>query len=71
MKIQSIETIPVRLPTRRTHQWANLNTPIGVYLLVRLETDDGWTGLGEAPALKDWGGDHMCITARPPPPSPT
>ncbi len=59
MKIQSIETIPVRLPTRRVHQWANLKTPIGVYLLVRLETDDGWTGLGEAPALKDWGGDHM------------
>ena len=59
MKIQSIETIPVRLPTRRVHQWANLKTPIGVYLLVKLETDDGWTGLGEAPALKDWGGDHM------------
>ena len=59
MKIQSIETIPVRIPTRRVHQWANLKTPIGVYLLVKLETDDGWTGLGEAPALKDWGGDHM------------
>ncbi len=59
MKIQSIETIPVRLPTRRVHQWANLKTPIGVYLLVKLTTDDGWTGVGEAPALKDWGGDHM------------
>ena len=59
MKIQSIETIPVKLPTRRVHQWANLKTPIGVYLLVKLTTDDGWTGLGEAPALKDWGGDHM------------
>jgi len=59
MKIQSIETIPVRLPTRRVHQWANLKTPIGVYLLIKLVTDDGWTGLGEAPALKDWGGDHM------------
>lgn len=59
MKIQSIETIPVRLPTRRVHQWANLKTPIGVYLLVKLTTDDGLTGLGEAPALKDWGGDHM------------
>ncbi len=59
MKIQSIETIPVRLPTRRAHQWANLKTPIGVYLLVKLVTDDGVIGLGEAPALKDWGGDHM------------
>ncbi len=59
MKIQSIETIPVRLPTRRAHQWANLKTPIGVYLVVKLVTDEGLTGLGEAPALKDWGGDHM------------
>ena len=59
MKIQSIETIPVRLPTRRTHQWANLKTPIGVYLVVKVMTDEGLTGLGEAPALKDWGGDHM------------
>ena len=42
MKIQSIETIPVRLPTRRVHQWANLKTPIGVYLLIKLVTDDGW-----------------------------
>lgn len=59
MKIQNIETIPVRLPTRRAHQWANLKTPIGVYLVVKLVTDEGLTGLGEAPALKDWGGDHM------------
>ena len=59
MKIQDIETIPVRLPTRRAHQWANLKTPIGVYLVVKLVTDEGLTGLGEAPALKDWGGDHM------------
>ncbi|MCY4487851.1 MAG: mandelate racemase [Deltaproteobacteria bacterium] len=59
MKIHNIETIPVRLPTRRVHQWANLKTPIGVYLVVKLVTDEGLTGLGEAPALKDWGGDHM------------
>lgn len=59
MKIRNIETIPVRLPTRRAHQWANLKTPIGVYLVVKLVTDEGLTGLGEAPALKDWGGDHM------------
>ena len=59
MKITAIETIPIRLPTRRVHQWANLKTPIGVYLLVKVATDQGLTGLGEAPALKDWGGDHM------------
>jgi muconate cycloisomerase len=59
MKIRRIETIPIRLPPRRAHQWASLTTPIGVYVIIRLETDDGLIGLGEAPVLKDWGGDHM------------
>jgi muconate cycloisomerase len=58
MKITKIETIPIRLPTRRVHQWASLTTPIGVYVVIRLYTDQGLTGLGEAPVLKDWGGDH-------------
>ena len=59
MKITKIETIPIRLPTRRVHQWASLTTPIGVYVIVKLEIDEGLIGLGEAPVLKDWGGDHM------------
>lgn len=59
MKITRIETIPIRLPTRRVHQWANLTTPIGVYVIVKVGTDEGLVGLGEAPVLKDWGGDHM------------
>ena len=59
MKITRIETIPIRLPTRRVHQWASLTTPIGVYVVVKLKTDEGLVGLGEAPVLKDWGGDHM------------
>ncbi|TMA56010.1 MAG: mandelate racemase, partial [Deltaproteobacteria bacterium] len=58
MKITTIETIPIRLPTRRVHQWASLTTPIGVYVIIKLHTDEGLTGLGEAPVLKDWGGDH-------------
>ena len=58
MKITAIETIPIRLPTRRVHQWASLTTPIGVYVIVKLHTDEGLIGLGEAPVLKDWGGDH-------------
>jgi muconate cycloisomerase len=58
MKITRIETIPIRLPTRRVHQWASLTTPIGVYVIIKLHTDDGLVGLGEAPVLKDWGGDH-------------
>jgi len=59
MKIFRIETIPIRLPTRRVHQWASLTTSIGVYVIIKLHTDDGIVGLGEAPVLKDWGGDHM------------
>ena len=59
MKITRIETIPIKLPTRRVHQWASLTTSIGVYVIVRVETDEGVVGLGEAPVLKDWGGDHM------------
>lgn len=59
MKITKIETIPIRLPTRRVHQWASLTTSIGVYVIVKVKTDDGLVGLGEAPVLKDWGGDHM------------
>jgi muconate cycloisomerase len=58
MKISKIETIPIRLPTRRVHQWASLTTPIGVYVIIKLHTDEGLIGLGEAPVLKDWGGDH-------------
>jgi muconate cycloisomerase len=58
MKITDIETIPIRLPTRRVHQWASLTTPIGVYVIIKLHTDEGLVGLGEAPVLKDWGGDH-------------
>ena len=58
MKITRIETIPIRLPTRRVHQWASLTTPIGVYVIIKLYTDQGLIGLGEAPVLKDWGGDH-------------
>lgn len=59
MKITRIETIPIRLPTRRVHQWASLTTPIGVYVIIKLTTDERLVGLGEAPVLKDWGGDHM------------
>jgi muconate cycloisomerase len=58
MKITKIETIPIRLPTRRVHQWTGLTTPIGVYVIIKLYTDEGLIGLGEAPVLKDWGGDY-------------
>lgn len=58
VKIRSIETIRVALPTRRTHKWTGLTEPIGSYVLVRMGGDDGKVGWGEAPVLKDWGGDY-------------
>ncbi len=56
-EIASIETVPVELPTRREHKWTGLTEPIGRYVLVHAISDEGVEGWGEAPALKDWGGE--------------
>ncbi len=58
MKIAKVETIHVALPTRRVHKWTGLTEPIGGYVLVKLIGDGGEAGWGEAPVLKDWGGDY-------------
>lgn len=55
--IKSIETLIVQLPTRREHKWAGLTEVIGRYVMVRMTDSDGRVGWGEAPALKDWGGE--------------
>lgn len=57
--ITSIETLVVQLPTRREHKWTGLTEPIGKYLLVKLTDEAGHVGWGEAPALKDWGGEYQ------------
>jgi len=56
--IADIEIIHIALPTRREHKWTGLTEPIGGYILVRMTGEDGNVGWGEAPALKDWGGDY-------------
>ncbi len=56
--IADIEIIHIALPTRREHKWTGLTEPIGGYVLVKMTSDDGVAGWGEAPALKDWGGDY-------------
>jgi muconate cycloisomerase len=55
--IKSIDTVLVQLPTRREHKWTGLTEVIGRYLLTRITDSDGRVGWGEAPALKDWGGE--------------
>ncbi|MBI4582269.1 MAG: mandelate racemase, partial [Planctomycetes bacterium] len=59
MKITAFETFVVRLPTRRRHTWAsNLGSSVGTHLILRLDTDEGLSGWGEAPAIATWGGAH-------------
>ena len=55
--IQSVDTVLVQLPPRREHKWTGLTETIGRYLLTRVTDSDGRVGWGEAPALKDWGGE--------------
>jgi L-alanine-DL-glutamate epimerase-like enolase superfamily enzyme len=57
MKIRSIEASAFRLPPRRDFKWAGLNVDLGGFVLVRVTTDDGLIGYGEATPLPDWGGD--------------
>jgi L-alanine-DL-glutamate epimerase-like enolase superfamily enzyme len=57
MKIQSIEASAFRLPVRRSFKWAGLNVELGNFVLVRIRTDQGLIGYGEATPLADWGGD--------------
>jgi L-alanine-DL-glutamate epimerase-like enolase superfamily enzyme len=57
MKIRSIDASAFRLPNRRSFKWAGLNVELGGFVLVRVTTDDGLVGYGEATPLPDWGGD--------------
>jgi L-alanine-DL-glutamate epimerase-like enolase superfamily enzyme len=57
MRITDIEAIPFRLPVRRAFWWAGQKEALGSFVLVKVHTDDGITGLGEATPLPDWGGD--------------
>jgi muconate cycloisomerase len=55
--IASVELRRVSLPARREHKWTGLTEPIGGYVLVRIADENGLAGWGEAPVLKDWGGE--------------
>jgi muconate cycloisomerase len=58
MKITRLETIVIELPRRTSYTWRSLQNAIGKYVILRIETDDGIIGLGEAPAILSWGGEH-------------
>jgi muconate cycloisomerase len=60
MKIIGCELFIISLPNRRHHSWASkMTAPIGHHAIVRLDTDEGISGWGEAPAGITWGGSHM------------
>lgn len=56
MKVVSVEAIPFALPVRREFRWNGLLQALGQFVLVRVTTDDGLVGYGEAVPLPDWGG---------------
>jgi muconate cycloisomerase len=58
MKIRGCEAFTVALPWRRLHKMAFPSGELGNYVIVRLFTDNGIEGLGEATVLKEWGGDY-------------
>lgn len=60
MKITGVETIRVDLPPRRAHRMSfDREGRLGRYVIIRVLTDEGIQGLGEATVLPMWGGDHM------------
>src|ERR1700730_16556617 len=55
--IAGIELFHVGLPPRGEHKCPGLQEPIGGYIVLKMTDGDGRAGWGEAPALKDWGGE--------------
>ena len=55
--VASVALYRVSLPTRREHKWTGLTEPIGGYVIVKIADENGLAGWGEAPVLKDWGGE--------------
>jgi muconate cycloisomerase len=58
VKITGVETFNVALPWRRLHKMAFPSGKLGNYVIVRVHTDEGIEGLGEATVIKEWGGDY-------------
>lgn len=62
MKITGIETIPVRVPVvpERAIQSSIKYTGVNTFVLVKIHTDEGLTGLGEVSCDAAWSGeDHV------------
>jgi L-alanine-DL-glutamate epimerase-like enolase superfamily enzyme len=51
MKITAVKTTPLAVPFKQTHVTWTGNYPAKSTLLIEIETDEGITGLGEAPGI--------------------
>ena len=58
MRITALEAVAVAVPPRRRHPMAFGGEQLGRYVIVRVHTDEGVSGAGEAPVLPQWGGDY-------------
>jgi len=56
-RVHSIEVIPIALPVRREWKWRGLAGSLGRSVILRVRTQDGREGFGEAVPQPDWGGD--------------
>jgi muconate cycloisomerase len=56
--VRSVGVYDIALPPRRDWRWAGMSeATLGRWVLVRVETEDGATGWGEAAALGSWNGE--------------
>src|SRR3954470_23241623 len=66
MKIVRIETIPVRVPIKpqlAIRGGRGLSHSISPFLLVKIHTDDGLTGVGEVSCTARWSGEDQVSAA--------
>src|SRR5882757_9161227 len=66
MKITHIETIPVRVPIKPAlaiRGGRGLSHSVSPFLLVRIHTDDGLVGVGEASCTARWSGEDQVSAA--------
>jgi L-alanine-DL-glutamate epimerase-like enolase superfamily enzyme len=58
VKITGVDAVPFALPIRRRFRWNGLDQELGEFVLVRIGTDEGLVGYGEATPLATWGDEH-------------
>jgi L-alanine-DL-glutamate epimerase-like enolase superfamily enzyme len=59
MKITSVEALPFRIPLKKVTEWARGTLDAAEHVLVRVYTDEGITGVAEAPPRPTIYGESM------------